>query len=342
MVITDKVVNQNGADFTFVCGKIPFAVSCSSNLPHRSFNMIDLDLINKMKIPLKNIRVTRFSIQGHDLRCVGVVSQTIQCVTDGKISGTIHLYAKVIRDLFNSISADCIASRRTYSRLMGEDPPAEPPDNPSIEVLGGDDEENDVDAEDDTSSQESNTEGDDVRESNAKGDDVRESNAKGDDVRTSNAKGDDLPVSNAQGDDVSSTTEEIPIDFSRCFSTTPYDEKSIYPDEEQVYYDSDGNFDPVLTDYVNNADNYPDDAYYQAGQIHRVTKRRSRNRVSPKLQSTEKHCQYCFLNGESNKVTSSHNVLDIDCPSMSDDDRRRIHGDKETDKWLARLYGYYD
>ena len=332
MVITDKVVNQNGADFTFVCGKIPFAVSCSSNLPHRSFNMIDLDLINKMKIPLKNIRVTRISIQGHDLRCVGVVSQTIQCVSDGKISGTIHLYAKVIRDLFNTISADCIASRRTYSRLMGEDPPAEPPDDPSVEVLGGDDEEDDVDAEDDTSSQ----------ESNAGVDDTRESDAKGDDVRKSNAKGDDALVSNDQGDDVSSTTEEIPIDFSRCFSTTPYDEKSIYPDEEQVYYDSDGNFDPVLTDYVNNPEDYPDDAYYQGGRIHRVTKRRSRTRVSPKLQSTERHCQYCFLNGEPIKVTSSHNVLDINCPSMTDDDRRRIHGDKETDRWLAKQYGYHD
>ena len=99
--------------------------------------MIDLDLINKMKIPLKNIKVTKICVQGHDLRCVGVVSQTIQCVVNGKISGTIHLYAKVIRDLFNSISVDCLASRRTFSRLMGEEPMEKPPDDPSIEVLGG-------------------------------------------------------------------------------------------------------------------------------------------------------------------------------------------------------------
>ena len=138
MMITDKLLTQNGADFTFVCGKVPFAISCSSDLPHRSSNLIDLDLINKMKIPLKNIRVTRMSIQGQDLRCVGVVSQTIQCVIGGKISGTIHLYAKVVRDLFNSISTDCLASKQTYSRLMGEDPPEEPPDDPSKEVLGGD------------------------------------------------------------------------------------------------------------------------------------------------------------------------------------------------------------
>ena len=88
MVITDKVQTQNVTDFTFVCSKVPFAVSCSSDLPHRNFNAIDLDLVNKMKIPLKNIRVTRINIQGHDLRCVGVVSQTVQCVFGGKISGT--------------------------------------------------------------------------------------------------------------------------------------------------------------------------------------------------------------------------------------------------------------
>ena len=269
MVNTDKVTTQNGADFTFVCGKVPFAVSCSSDLPHRDFNAIDLDLINKMRVPLKKIRVTRISIQGYDLRCVGVVSQTVQCVVDGKISGTIHLYAKVLRDLYNSISVDCLASRRTYSRLMGHDPDEEPPDCPSVEVLGGD--------EDTGHAQEANAEGDDVRdsnaegndapESNAKGDDVRESNTEGDDVRKSNTEGDDARKSNTEGDDARNSDAEggdvqksksviycdedlsiikgIP---SYCYSTTPYDEKSLYPDDHQDCYDSDGNFDPVLTD----------------------------------------------------------------------------------------------
>ena len=248
--ITDKVLTENGADFTFVCGKVPFAISCSSNLPHRSCNIIDLDLVNKMKIPLKNIRVTRISIQSHDLRCVGVVSQTIQCVVDGKISGTIHLYAKVVRDLYSAISTDCLASRRTFSRLMGSDPPEEPPDNPNIEVLGGDEEDAD---DDDDDVRESNAEGEDVRESNAEGEDVQESNAEGEDVRESNAKGDDVRESIAKGDDVHdpvnykdedlTITKGIP---SYCYSTTPFDEKSVYPDEWQDCYDSDGNFDPVV------------------------------------------------------------------------------------------------
>ena len=56
--ITDKVNIENGAEFTFVCSKIPFAMSCSTDLQHKDFNVIDLDLVNKMKIPLKQIRVS--------------------------------------------------------------------------------------------------------------------------------------------------------------------------------------------------------------------------------------------------------------------------------------------
>ena len=49
---TDKVIVENGADFTFVCRKIPFAISCLE-MYHGDTNLIDLDLVNKMKIPMK-------------------------------------------------------------------------------------------------------------------------------------------------------------------------------------------------------------------------------------------------------------------------------------------------
>ena len=32
--ITDKVQIQHGADFTFICKKVPFAISCTSQLPY--------------------------------------------------------------------------------------------------------------------------------------------------------------------------------------------------------------------------------------------------------------------------------------------------------------------
>ena len=120
---TDKVIIENGADFTFICRKNPFAISCSTDFPHGEVNLIDLDLVNRMKIPLRNIRVTRMSLLGHDVRAVGRIKQTVQCVHQGRVQGTVHLEAKVVRDLYSLFDVDCLASARTYERLMGKKPP---------------------------------------------------------------------------------------------------------------------------------------------------------------------------------------------------------------------------
>jgi len=127
-ITTDKVIVPEGSDFTFVCKKIPFAISCMSEMPYRDANLVDLDIINKMGITLRDIKVTRMSLLGHDLRAVGKIKQTIQCVHKGRVQGTIHLEAKVVRDLYSILGADCIASARTYSKLMGKKPP-DPPDD---------------------------------------------------------------------------------------------------------------------------------------------------------------------------------------------------------------------
>ena len=143
---SDSVIVENGIDFTFVCHKVPFAISCSSELPHGDTNLIDLDLVNRMRIPLRNIRVTRMSLLGHDVRAVGRIKQTVQCVRNGRVQGTVHLEAKVVRDLYSLLEADCVASSKTYERLVGRKPP-EPPDegyDSPEEVPNLDDVENDA------------------------------------------------------------------------------------------------------------------------------------------------------------------------------------------------------
>ena len=127
-ISTEKVRVKNGTDYTFVCGKIPFAISCSTTLNHGSYNLIDLDLVNKMKIPLQKIKVCRMNYLGENLRSVGHIDQTIQCVKNGIVQGTIHLSAKVVRNLYESFNVDCIASFKTYERLTGKPPAPDPPD----------------------------------------------------------------------------------------------------------------------------------------------------------------------------------------------------------------------
>ena len=198
---------------------------------------------------------------------------------------------------------------------MGEDPPEEPPDNPTIEVLGGDED----------------NEEDDIAVPEAK---------KQDDIAVPEAKKqDDIAVSDddKEEDEDLSIIKGIP---DHCYDRTPFDEKTLYPDEWQDCYDSDGNYDPVLTDFVNN--DYPEDVYYQGGKLHKMKKKKASPPTKTPTSTEVNHCQFCFLSGQPIKVTVSHNDMDIDCPSMSDVDRRRIHGDKETDRWLARMHGYND
>ena len=87
-IVTDSIQVKNGTDFSFVCGKVPFAISCSSTLTHGAYNLIDLDLVNKMKIPLQKIKVCRMTYLGENMRSVGYIDQTVHCVHKGVIQGT--------------------------------------------------------------------------------------------------------------------------------------------------------------------------------------------------------------------------------------------------------------
>ena len=150
-----------------------------SELPHGDVNLIDLDLINKMGIALSNIKVTRMSLLGHDVRAVGRIKQTIQCVHKGRVQGTIHLQAKVVRDLYSILGVDCVASAKTYFRLTGQEPP-DPPD----EEYDDEDHQKDVTNLDDTIADNADdtesVKDDDENEHNV---DDRDSTAKKDEVK---------------------------------------------------------------------------------------------------------------------------------------------------------------
>ena len=125
---TDKTQVRGGTDFTFVCSKVPFTISCSSELHHGAHNLMDMDLVNQMRIPYKKIKVRRMQYMGENMRSVGHIEQTIQCVVQGVSQGTVHLSATVVRNLYTNFNVDCVASTKTYRRLTGKDPPRPPDD----------------------------------------------------------------------------------------------------------------------------------------------------------------------------------------------------------------------
>ena len=119
MSVTDTVDLSAGAkEFIYVCKKQPFAISCSQYMPKLHETYVDLDLVLKLNIPMKNLQCTRINLSGQFTRIVGQISQTLQCVVSGQAVGTSHLKAKVVRDLSKLFRADCLASKQLYDKLM--------------------------------------------------------------------------------------------------------------------------------------------------------------------------------------------------------------------------------
>ena len=119
MIVTDSNQLEAGVmDFVYVCKKQPFAITCSPYLPKINETYIDMDIVLRMNIPIKNIQCTRITYAGQNTRVVGQISQTIQCVVAGKLHGTAHLKAKVVRDLSKLFHADCVAGQQLFNKLM--------------------------------------------------------------------------------------------------------------------------------------------------------------------------------------------------------------------------------
>ena len=61
-------------------------MTVSPFLPKSPENLIDQELVEFLNIPIKKIEARRFSFAGIESRIVGHISQTVQCVVNGKIS----------------------------------------------------------------------------------------------------------------------------------------------------------------------------------------------------------------------------------------------------------------
>ena len=284
-ILTDKVNVENGADYTFVCHKIPFAITCSSEFPHGDTNLMDLDLVNKMKIPLRNIKVTRMSILGHDVRAVGRIKQTVQCVHKGRVQGTVHLEAKVVRDLSSLFNVDCMASSKTYERLVGKKPPDPDDGYESIE-------EHEVILNLDDTIEEESKEDDQKKEGEEDEEEVppdREHDQHQEDPAREPDPHDDVDVL------------DLPVDpryvgLLRGFmNNTPGDHEE--DDEDTTIYNDEG---------------------------YDMTPTKNQLTLEFLEQENVVFCKLCYMEGKPDHVTFDHWIFDSKCPSLSDVDKRRL------------------
>ena len=284
-IVTDKVSVENGADYTFVCHKIPFAITCSSELPHGDNNLIDLDLVNKMRIPLRSIKVTRMSILGHDVRAVGRIKQTVQCVHRGRVQGTVHLEGKVVRDLYSLFNVDCLASSRTYERLVGKKPPDPDDGYESIE-------ENEIVPNLDDPIEE---EAKDDKKEEGEEDHAEVPPDRDQDHHQQN------PVQEPDPPDDDVDVRDLPVDpryvglLRGFFNNTPDDHEEN--EEDTTVYNDEG---------------------------YDMTPTKNQMTLEFLEQENVIFCKLCYMEGKPDHVTFDHWIFDQKCPSLSDVDKRRL------------------
>ena len=126
MLIPDHHTTKLGSkDYVFQVNKWPFSITCNPALPVITECFIDLALVKDMKITLKKLECRNISYAGYATKLVGSISQTVQVVRDGVANGTMHLKAKVVRNLTNLYGVDCIASKKLYTLLTDDNSAAD-------------------------------------------------------------------------------------------------------------------------------------------------------------------------------------------------------------------------
>eukprot|EP00092_Neocalanus_flemingeri_P038625 GFUD01042055.1.p1 GENE.GFUD01042055.1~~GFUD01042055.1.p1 ORF type:complete len:377 (-),score=56.53 GFUD01042055.1:174-1304(-) len=139
MLIPDHHTTKLGSkDFVFQCNKWPFSITCNPAMPVITESFIDLGLVMQMKVPMKKIECRNISYGGLQTKLVGSVSQTVQIVYDGVPAGTMHLKAKVIRNLTTFYNVDCIAGHNLYKKLTGTETESVPSSPTSSTALSAD------------------------------------------------------------------------------------------------------------------------------------------------------------------------------------------------------------
>ena len=118
-------------EFVFAIKGRPFSMLSNNSLPVPSTSLIDFNLVNDLGLKMSDLQCAKFSFGGQRLRILGRISQTVQTITDGVISGTVHIRANVVEDLRKTFDCHSIAGKKMTEMLSREipatvSPPASP------------------------------------------------------------------------------------------------------------------------------------------------------------------------------------------------------------------------
>ena len=124
-------------EFVFSMKGRPFSMLSSQKLPVPTTSLIDFNLVNDLGLKMMDLQCSKFTYGGHRFRILGKISQTVQTITDGVISGTVHIRASVVEGLRSVFDSHSIAGKKVSEMLSKKISPdsnpeaSSPPSTPS-------------------------------------------------------------------------------------------------------------------------------------------------------------------------------------------------------------------
>ena len=121
-------------EFVFSIKGRPFSMLSSQKLSTPTTSLIDYNLVNDLQLKMTDLQCSKFTYGGQRFRILGKISQTVQTIKNGVISGTVHLKASVVEGLRNVFDSHSIAGKK-FSELLSRkvsktSPPASPRTTP--------------------------------------------------------------------------------------------------------------------------------------------------------------------------------------------------------------------
>lgn len=107
-------------EYVFACKGRPFCVLTAPQFPTPAFTMIDHNLVRELGLRMTDMQCVKMRYGGQNLRILGKISTSVQCIIDGAPVGNMHMKAHVVTDVYQLFNTYAIAGSKLTDKLIGK------------------------------------------------------------------------------------------------------------------------------------------------------------------------------------------------------------------------------
>ena len=120
-IMTTKYEGHMGdREYVFACKGQPFCVLMAPQFPTPAFTMIDHNLVRELGLRMTDMHCVKMRYGGQNMRSLGKISTSVQCIIDGAPVGNMHMKAHVVTDVYQLFNTYAIAGSKLTEKLLGK------------------------------------------------------------------------------------------------------------------------------------------------------------------------------------------------------------------------------